>query len=89
MWKHGIELYNPCQLVQVWHNHGSDLRKNQNNTILRWDLKFLCPPNLTIGATRSVVFGACSGQLGLEQPVFLNDTIACELVMQAHMDNDV
>ena len=89
MLKHGVELYNPCQLVQVWHNHASDLRKNQNNTILREDILFLCPPNISLGENRSVIFGKCSGKYGLEKPAFLNDTIAYELLMQTHQDNYV
>jgi hypothetical protein len=89
MWKYGIELYNPCQLVQVWHNHASDFRKNQYNTILRGDIIFLCPPQLVFEEDHSVVFGMCSGKYGLEKPAYLNDTIAYELLMQTHQDHYV
>jgi hypothetical protein len=90
MVKHGVELYNPCQLVHVWHNHASDLRKNQNSTQLGhviWGNAgvFPCPPQLFMGQEGTVVsYGQCSGRPGWGKTFLLQEEIAFELLMQRY-----
>ena len=89
MLKHGVQLFNPCQLVQVWHNHASDLRKNQNSTQLgvsTWGegQVFPCPPQLMTGNNQGISFGQCSGLPGWGKAMFLQDEYAFELLMNSY-----
>ncbi len=93
MVEHGVELYNPCQLVHVWHNHASDLRKNQNSTQLGqviWGNTglFRCPPQLFMGQGGTVVsYGQCIGRYGpgwIGKAFLLQEEIAFELLMQRY-----
>jgi hypothetical protein len=89
MLKHGVQLFNPCQLVHVWHNHASDLRKNQNSTqlgLLTWGpgQMFPCPPQLLIGENQGIIFGHCAGKSGWGKAFFLQDEYAYELLMVSY-----
>jgi hypothetical protein len=98
MLKHGVQLFNPCQLVQVWHNHASDLRKNQNSTQLgplTWGAGsiFPCPPQLIIGENHiphksPIIFGQCAGRPGWGKAIFLPEEYAYELLMISYRGGD-
>jgi len=95
MVRHGVELYNPCQLVHVWHNHASDLRKNQNSTQLGQSIwggtgVFPCPPQLMLGGEdgSSVKFGRCSGRPGWGRTILLEEGIAFDMVMRKYRSGD-
>jgi hypothetical protein len=89
MLSHGVQLFNPCQLVQVWHNHASDLRKNQNSTqlgVLTWGEGqiFPCPPQLLIRDNEGISFGRCAGTPGWGKSIFLEEDYAYQLLMNSY-----
>ena len=95
MVKHGVHLFNPCQLVQVWHNHASDLRKNQNSTqlgLLTWGggSVFPCPPQLLIreNSSQGISFGQCDGKPGWRKAYFLEEEYAYQLLSVSYRGDD-
>ena len=95
MVRHGVKLYNPCQLVHVWHNHASDLRKNQTSTQLGQSIwggscVFPCPPQLMLGDEdgSSVTFGRCSSGPGWGSTILLEEGVAFEMVKWKYRSGD-
>jgi hypothetical protein len=93
MLKHGMEVYNPCQLLQVWHNHASDVRKNQNSTFLGHLVfhnqpTFPCPPQLFADEDKRVIFTQCIGKAGQNQTILLDERLARELLFERYNRKD-
>ncbi len=98
MVRHGVKLFNPCQILHLWHNHASDLRKNQNSTQLGLSLwgsskVFPCPPQLLISPgtqddNANVIFGQCDHRNGWGRTILLEEELAKELAVSKYSRKD-